>query len=151
MDLLKRLKEISDSDLKLPVFIRMSTFVGNIRSVDVVSSKVFKKGDGELCQVLSLRNSDFDKDYIQNYCEAKGVELEYDEDEGYLEDLCIDPIESIEELIADLELNLNKNIQDIRYSALTGLSGKEYVITSINKDVYHMFGLPNDCFIIEVK
>jgi hypothetical protein len=151
MDLLKTLKEIPESDHKLEVFLRLSTFVGNIRSVDIVSSKVFKKSDGSFCQILSLRNSDFDKDYIQSFFDAKYVELEYYKDEEEYEELCIDSISSIKCLIDSLELNTNSNIDDIRYSALSGLAGTEYRITAIKKDVYHTFGQPNDCYIIDVK
>lgn len=151
MDLLKNLKNVPKSDLSLPIFLRMSTAVGNIRSVDIVSSKIFKKSNKEFCQILSLRNSDFDKEYAQSYCEAKGLNLKYYEDEEEFEEICIDNISSIKDLINDLELNRREDIKDTRYSVLTGLAGKEYKINSIIKDVYHTFGQPSDCYIIEVK
>ena len=151
MDLLKTLKNLSEEELSLPVFIRMSTMVGNIRSVDVVSSKIFKKSNGEFCQILSLRNSDFDKDYIQSYFEAKGLNLEYYEEDDEYEDIEINTISSIKDLINNLELNRRKDIKDIKYSVLTGLGGKEYQISSITKDSYSCFGIVEECYIIEIK
>tara|TARA_B100000073_G_C23742609_1_gene574191 strand:- start:3227 stop:3682 length:456 start_codon:yes stop_codon:yes gene_type:complete len=151
MDLLKTLKNLSEEELSLPIFIRMSTMVGNIRSVDVVSSKIFKKSNGEFCQILSVRNSDFDKDYIQNYCEAKGLNLEYYEEDGEYEELSINIIKTIKDLISNLELNLREDIKDVKYSVLTGLGGKEYQISSITKDSYSCFGIVEECYIIEIK
>ena len=151
MDLLKTLKNLSKEELSLPVFIRMSTMVGNIRSVDVVSSKIFKKPNGEFCQILSVRNLDFDKDYIQSYCEAKGLNLIYNEEDDEYEELSINIIKTIKDLINNLELNRREDIQDIRYSVLTGLGGKEYQINSITKDSYSCFGIVEECYIIEIK
>ena len=151
MDLLKTLKNLSKEELSLPVFIRMSTMVGNIRSVDVVSSKIFKKPNGEFCQILSVRNLDFDKDYIQSYCEAKGLNLKYYEEDDEYEELSINIIKTIKDLINNLELNRREDIQDIRYSVLTGLGGKEYQINSITKDSYSCFGIVEECYIIEIK
>ncbi len=63
MDLLKTLKNLSEEELSLPIFIRMSTMLGNIRSVDVVSSKIFKKSNGEFCQILSKTSKNTHSNY----------------------------------------------------------------------------------------
>ena len=79
-----------------------------------------------------------------------------DEDEYYEEDdeyagPSINIIKTIKDLINNLELNRREDIQDIRYSVLTGLGGKEYQINSITKDSYSCFGIVEECYIIEIK
>lgn len=151
MDLLRVLKEIPNNEKDLEIFLRMSTVVGNIRSVDAVSSRVFKKKNSEdFCQVLSIRNVDFDGDYLDYFGSAKGIELE-EYDDGEVESLEMNIIHSINDLISALELNKTDTIKDVRYSAITAIVGKEMLISSVVKDTYGFFGKSVDCYIIELK
>lgn len=151
MNLLNELKKIPVEEQSLPVFLRMSTLVGNIRDVDVVSSKIFKdKKTSEFIQVLSIRNSDFDCDYANYFFDANGLDVEYDDEEEEYEHLEISSQKSVKLLISSIEENLSSDVSKVLYSAKTAIVGDEYKLNAINKDVYYMFGCPNDCFIIEV-
>ncbi len=149
MNLLEELKKIPKEDAELPVFLRLQSPVGNIREVSAVSSRIFKKEDGSFCQVLSVRNGDFDNDYANDFFEANGVELEEFED-GDFESLETESIDEVAKIIEALELHKNSQIEDIKYSALYSLNGEEVVLKTIQKDEYSTFGILEHCYIIEM-
>ena len=117
INLIHELKKIKKEDSNLEVFLRLSSATGNIRQVDLVSSKILKsKKTDDFCQVISLRNGDVDLEYGNSFFDAEDVELVYeDDDEDEFENLEINPIRSVKQLISELEINLREDIKDVRY------------------------------------
>ena len=100
--------------------------------------------------VFSLCDFD-DKKHVQDFCEAKGLNLEFSEEDDEYEEIETNSMLSVKDLISNLELTIKKDIEDIRFCAISCLNGKKIMIDCIEKDVYHTFGMPNDCYIIKLK